>query len=114
MTLDGRTMFVSSTAGNGVVGSETILRFRQRGGRVIAAYSGGSIQRGLLVGRVDGPTLRFRYVQRERDGAVHGGASVCDVQRVGERVRIVEHFTWHTRVGSGVNVFDEVGEPQAS
>jgi hypothetical protein len=24
------------------------------------------------------------------------------------RIRIVEHFTWSTRAGSGTNVFDEI------
>lgn len=108
MLLDGRTMHVSSTASNGVVGSDTILRFRQLGNRVIATYAGGRVPRGLLVGRLSGHTLVFRYAQRELDGAIHGGASECDVQWLGGRVRIVERFRWSTRAGSGVNVFDEV------
>ena len=101
-------MFVSGTASNGVVDSRTQLQFSQRGGRVIARYAGGTIQRGVLAGRWTGGRLAFRYAQRENDGAIHAGSSVCDVVEYQGRTRIVEHFTWKTRVGSGVNVFDEV------
>src|SRR5258705_486135 len=105
-------MFVSSTADAGVVSEETRLHFRQRGDRVVAQYSGGSVARGWLIGRCDGDTLRFRYAQRENGREIHAGQSVCDLQRRADgRVRVIEHFTWCTRPGSGVNVFDEV--PQA-
>jgi hypothetical protein len=107
--LDGLRMFVSSTADTGVVGQGTRLEFVQRGDRVAARYSGGSVVRGWLVGRCDGETLWFRYAQRENGREIHGGQSVCDLQRLADgRVRMIEHFTWSTRTGSGINVFDEV------
>jgi hypothetical protein len=34
---------------------------------------------------------------------------VCDVMQLPDgRPRVVEHFAWSTRVGSGINVFDEL------
>ena len=109
INLDRLTMFVSSTATNGVVGADTRLVFSQRGDRVVARYSGGHVARGWLIGRWRGDQLMCRYAQREGSSAIHGGRSVCDVQRLDDgRTRIVEHFTWTTRVGSGTNVFDEV------
>lgn len=108
INLDGFEMHVTSTAANGVVGSETRLHFVQRGNRVIARYSGGAVARGWLVGRVTDSELVFRYAQREGSGAIHGGRSVCQVERLSNgRTRITEHFTWKTRTGSGTNVFDE-------
>lgn len=106
--LDGLTMYVSSTASNGVVDASTRLRFRQIGSRVIARYAGGNVTRGVLVGDFAGDKLNFRYAQREQDGNIHGGSSVCDVVTHEGRTRIVERFTWSTREGSGTNVFDEV------
>ncbi len=107
--LDGIVMHVSATASNGVVDRSTRLRFRQRGMRVWATYSGGKVRRGWLVGRRDGEALTFRYAQAEADGTVHGGRSRCDVQRLEDgRIRIVEHFQWSTRAGQGTNVFDEL------
>jgi hypothetical protein len=109
MDLNGLTMFVSATASNGVVGSTTRLFFFQRGTRVVARYSGGSVARGCLAGRWIGDQLTFRYAQREGGNTVHGGRSVCEVHRLENgRTRIIEHFTWTTRMGSGTNVFDEV------
>jgi hypothetical protein len=107
--LNGMTFFVSVTADGGVVNSATRLHFRQMGTRVIARYAGGDVTRGCLVGCWHGERVVFRYAQRERDSSIHGGRSDCEVQRLEHgRVRIVEHFTWSTRVGCGVNVFDEV------
>lgn len=109
INLDGRHMYVSSTAATGVVGSDTRLEFLQRGSRVAARYAGGAVERGWLVGALSGARLAFRYAQRETSGHVHGGRSVCTVESLeGGRVRVVERFTWTTRPGSGTNVFDEI------
>jgi hypothetical protein len=109
INLDGLLMHVSATASNGVVDSETVLEFTQRGDRVVARYAGGRVERGWLAGRIAGQELHFRYAQREIGAAVHGGVSRCVVTRLPtRRVRIVEDFTWRTRDGSGTNVFDEV------
>ena len=109
MDLDGLTMQVGATAANGVVGSGTLLHFTQKGSRVLARYSGGSIKRGCLVGELVAGKLHFRYTQLEGSGEFHGGNSVCDLSTLPDgRTRIVEHFTWRTREGSGDNVFDEV------
>lgn len=103
-------MYVSSTAAQGVVDSDTRLHFIQRGHRVAAGYAGGRVKRGWLVGRFSGSRLVFRYAQSEAGGGVHGGHSVCTVERLSTgRVRIIERFTWSTRPGSGTNVFEEVG-----
>jgi hypothetical protein len=112
MRLDGLVMYVSSTAENGMVSSHTRLHLRQVGSRVLGRYSGGAISRGCLVGRLSGSQLVFRYAQVERSGEIHGGTSTCDVERRPDgRTRILEHFTWRTRSGSGTNIFDEFPTP---
>jgi len=104
-------MYVSSTAATGVVGSDTRLHFVQKGPRVAARYAGGGVERGWLIGRLAGSELVCRYAQREASGEVHGGRSVCTVERLGSgRVRIIERFTWTSRPGSGTNVFDEIAQ----
>ena len=109
MNLDGIRMHVSSAAEQGVVSSETRIHFIQKGPRVLGRYRGGSIGRGYLIGRLTGGELNFRYAQREASGEIHGGRSVCEVDRTADgRIRIVEHFTWRTRAGSGTNVFEEI------
>ena len=107
--LDGVTMFVSSTADNGVVGARTRIAFRQHGPRIIGRYAGGRIRRGVLVGAVSGTNLSFRYLQVEASGEIHGGRSTGEIARTPDgRLRILERFSWTTRDGSGTNVFDEL------
>ena len=108
VNLDGRIMHVSATDELGVVGSGTELRFVQSGGRVVAKYAGGTIRRGCLIGHLHGAKLDWSYLQREASGQLHWGRSVCDlVEQSDGRIRIVEHFQWHSRPGAGVNVFEE-------
>ena len=109
MNLDQLTFRVSATAPDGIVSSSTRLRFAQRGSRVFGRYGGGTVRRGVLVGAVAGSTMRFRYAQVELTGHVHGGHSVCDIERLADgRLRLHEHFTWETRSGSGTNAFVQV------
>jgi hypothetical protein len=109
VNLDGVLMYVSSTADSGVVSSGTRLRFMQKGSRVLGRYCGGAVLRGWLVGTLSGSQLRFRYLQIEASGQIHGGASVCEVERRPDRgIRLVENFEWRTRRGSGTNVFEEI------
>ena len=111
INLDGLRMYVSSTAVAGVVDSDTQLHFIQKGQRVVARYSGGRVKRGWLVGSLSGSELVFRYAQSEGAGEVHGGYSVCRVERLSSgRIRITERFTWTSRLGAGTNVIDEIVE----
>ena len=106
MNLDGTSFRVAQTATLGVVSSETLLRLTQRGARVLGRYSGGSVERGCLLGWIAGDVLFFRYAQRERSGQVHGGVSACRIARdIQGRLFLEEHFAWETRPGEGTNVF---------
>jgi hypothetical protein len=109
MNLNGLSFQVSATAAAGVVSSDTRLDLIQRGNRILGRYQGGSIERGYLVGDIAGARLHFRYSQLEKGDGIHGGRSICllDVLSDG-RLRIREHFTWGTREGAGVNIFDQI------
>ena len=107
--LDGVVMYVSSTDDGGVVDAKTRLYFPQKGSRVFARCGGGLVTRGCLVGTLSGSELVFRYTQQEDSGQIHGGRSICEVQRTAQtRLRVIEHFTWSTPSGSGTNIFDEI------
>jgi hypothetical protein len=109
INLDGAVMYVSSTDDRGVVDANTRLYFTQKGSRVFARYGGGPVTRGCLVGNLTGSELVFRYTQLEDSGQIHGGRSICEVQRtVQTGLRVIEHFAWSTRSGSGTNIFNEI------
>lgn len=110
--LNGRCFRVSTRGMSGVVDSGTRLHFVQKGRRVVGRYVGGPIARGYFAGAIVRRQLWFGYIQRERNGEIHGGRSECDLLTLSDgRFRIVEHFRWSSRNGSGTNVFDE--EPVA-
>lgn len=112
INFDGVVMYVSATDACGVVDTKTLLYFKQKGLRVLARYSGGSVKRGCLVGTLSGSALVFRYTQLEDSGQIHGGRSNCEVQCSAQaQLRVIEHFTWITRSGSGTNIFDEIAKP---
>jgi hypothetical protein len=109
MNLNGLSFQVSATAAAGVVSSDTRLGLIQRGNRILGRYQGGNIERGCLVGSINGHRLHFRYSQREKGDGIHGGHSICFLDTLSDgRLRIREHFTWVTREGTGVNIFDQV------
>jgi hypothetical protein len=107
--LDGIVMRVIGTTDASAVDGATRLVFTQRGARVLGRYQGGNIRRGLLAGTLSKDGLEFRYAQVESSGAIHGGRSMCEIIRNADgSLRIIEHFAWRTRAGSGTNFFDQV------
>ena len=109
INLDGMIMNAVETDENGVIGVDTIFKFKQRGESVSAEYAGGKIRQGYLVGINSGPTLVFRYCQLETDGTLNGGESKCRLE-MGDNglVRIVEKFEWESRPGDGKNIIQEL------
>ncbi len=108
-SLDGLCMRAVRTAGAGEVDADTLFTFAQEGSTVWAHYAGGAVQVGYLVGRLSPGRLDFRYCQVDRQGAVHGGRSVCEIEALPDgRVQLQEHFQWESRTGSGTNVLQEV------
>jgi hypothetical protein len=114
VNLHGKKMRVVQTAPNGIVGSGTVFQFFQDGNVVEAHYSGGRIATGYLVGILDGDLLSFRFCQISDRIHVDGGASRGRLETLRDgRLRIVESFTWESRVGDGVNIFEEVDRNEA-
>lgn len=107
--LNGIKMSVASTADCGEVDSKTLFEFTQDGSVVSAKYTGGKVKLGYLVGTMDSDRLTFRYTQVDEDGRLDGGYSTCEVSRMADgRIRILEHFKWESREGTGTNVFEEI------
>lgn len=109
-SLEGTRMRVTTAQGR--IGRETVFEFAQTGKTISARYSGGAVQLGYLVGTRCGETIEFRYAQVEQNGKVDGGSSQCQLFTLDDgRFRIVEHFQWISRRGSGTNVLEEISDP---
>jgi hypothetical protein len=113
MNLHGKTMRVVQTAPNGVVGKGTVFRFTQVGSIVEASYSGGRIAVGHLVGILEGELLSFRFCQISDRAHIDGGASQGRLEVLSDgRLRLVESFSWESREGTGVNIFEEIADEE--
>ena len=112
ISLDGIKMHVVATADGGEVNSATIFDFTQDDSIVAARDSGGKIKLGYLMGIMNSSgSLQFRYTRVDNDGRLDGGCSTCEVSRMADgRVRLLEHFQWESRHGTGTNVFEEIGD----
>ncbi len=101
-------MNVVETAGNGVVNQDTIFMFNQKGNRVTARYSGGKVERGFLVGKLNKDQLQFNYAQEHNDGNIAGGESTCQLSiNSNGKMQLIENFRWGQ--GIGRNVFQQLG-----
>lgn len=109
LSLNGIRMHVISTAEAGEVNQETIVDFTQEGNIISARYAGGKVKLGYLVGTMKDARGCFRYAQVDNEGRIDGGSSTCEIERTDTgRMRLVEHFKWDSRPGSGTNVFEEL------
>jgi hypothetical protein len=109
LSLNGLKMHVVSTAEVGEVNRDTIVDFSQEGSIISARYTGGKVRLGFLVGTINGRTGSFRYAQVDNEGHIDGGTSSYEIERTDAgRMRLVEHFKWDSRPGSGTNIFEEL------
>jgi hypothetical protein len=109
ISLDGIQMHVVSTAQGGEVNNETLFDFTQDGPVISARYTGGKIKLGYLVGISTDEGFQFRYTQVDNDDRLDGGYSTCEISRMADgRIRLLEHFKWESREGTGTNVFEEI------
>ncbi len=108
LQLHGRRFTVETTAADGVVNSDTLFEFQQQESLVSASYSGGRVQRGFLVGLLNGTRLEFSYCQVHDNNEFKTGHSNATVDWTGSLVRITEEFEWADGSGSGINIFVEL------
>jgi hypothetical protein len=102
-------MHVTSTAAEGVVNADTVFTFTQKGPVVTAHYAGGKVVAGYLVGVMSAEGLRFQYAQLDAEHRLDGGVSTCEISRdPAGKIRLLEHFQWESREGSGTNIFEEL------
>lgn len=108
-SLDGLVLSPVVDQAPGQVGTRTRFTYHEQDGRIWAAYAGGDVVRGHLVGTREADELDFRYVQLKQDGTTSSGHCLSTVTDLPDgRVRLEERWEWESQEGSGTSVVEEV------
>lgn len=108
-SLDGLVLSPVADQAPGQVGTRTRFTYHEQDGRIWAAYAGGDVVRGHLVGTREADELDFRYVQLKQDGTTSSGHCLSTVTDLPDgRVRLEERWEWESQEGSGTSVVEEV------
>jgi hypothetical protein len=95
LDLDLRTFEVIETSPTSAISADTVFEFRERDGVVEAAYAGGDVVRGLLIGRRRRDRVQSVYAQLHADGQLRSGTNEIRLEHaVAGRLRLLEEFTW--------------------
>ena len=81
---------------NAETGTDTIFHYKQEGNLLTAAYAGGKIRKGHLIGLVDDSgTIEMRYHQINTEGKLMTGicSSTPKIDADG-KIRLYEHWEW--------------------
>lgn len=111
-SVDGRD-FAGQAVEGGEVGADTVFHYREADGEIWASYSGGQVRRGYLVGRREGDTLDFRYVQLNVNHETSSGHCATQLELLDDgRIRMHETWEWESRPGTGTSVVEKVSRPR--
>ncbi len=108
--LDGKRFEVYVNEGTGSkVHDGTFLTFRQKSNLVTATYEGNGIQKGDLVGFLEGSTFTFHYEHINADGERDSGTAFGNVEVLPDgMIRIVNIHPWETGNGQSSCMMIEV------
>ncbi|MGD6855850.1 n-acetylglutamate synthase [Bacillus infantis] len=108
---DGRSFVSVENTENGEVSSKTFFVYRQEGHIISAAYGGGDIVQGALIGIVkkDG-CLEFRYNHVNSRDEIRGGKCVSTPEILPDgRIRLYEKWQWlDDESTEGSSIIEEV------
>ena len=108
--LNGKTFRARSNSANGEVGPQTLFRYCEADGMVWAEYSGGSIQKGQIIGRrLPDHSLDLRYQHASADGTLKTGICKSTVH-VGSDGKLVLKEAWQWTCGDGSQGESEIEE----
>ena len=107
-SLEDRYFTVVSNSDTGEVSDQTIFSYHQKGDIIWAEYSGGSIIKGFLLGRIDeNNNLSFDYRHINTDGESKSGSCNSEPRYENGKLRFYEKWKW-TDGYEGTSVIEEL------
>lgn len=108
---NGRCFVSIENTDNGEVSSKTIFEYKQEGHIISAAYSGGEIVKGTLIGVIKGDgCLEFRYNHVNNKNEIRGGQCTSTPKILPDgRIRLYEKWKWlDSEATEGNSIIEEV------
>lgn len=103
-SLDGLRFASLVPTEGGEVSPSTVFEYREADGEIWASYSGGTVQRGFLVGTRAGDTLAFRYTHLNTEGETSSGRCASQIVTTEDgKIRLEETWQWESREGAGTS-----------
>lgn len=107
-SLDGRTFVAVENSASGEVSAQTVFCYHQKGDTIWAEYSGGSVQKGFLVGTIDADNhLHFTYQHLNNEGVLKSGECRSIPKIENSRLRFYEQWKW-TGGEAGTSIIEEI------
>lgn len=111
MHYGGRLFRPVDTSDTSQTSADTIFKYEQAGNLVTAAYSGGDIRFGQIIGRVDkNGILHMRYQHMDRRGGLMTGKCKTTPERLPSgKLRLHEAWQWTCGDESkGASILEEI------
>ncbi|WP_026693048.1 hypothetical protein [Peribacillus kribbensis] len=108
---DGRKFVSVENTSNGEVSAQTFFEYKQEGNILSAAYSGGEIVKGTLIGIVhENGSLQFRYNHVNTRNEIRGGVCTSTPEMLPDgRIRLSEKWRWtDDNQSEGESVIEEI------
>ena len=111
MNYDGKVFRAISNSKNGETSEATVFHYHQKGNILTATYSGGVIQKGHLIGKVDeAGNISMPYHHINTQGKIQTGkcSSKPEVMPNG-KIRLHESWQWTSGdMSAGESIIEEV------
>ncbi|HMP92109.1 MAG TPA: GNAT family N-acetyltransferase [Phnomibacter sp.] len=111
--LQNRKMKPRLNSANGQIDEHTLFEYHQQEHIVWGTYSGGQVQRGVLVGIMNpNKDIQFRYIQLDAQGQFAEGTSNSSTEFLKDgRIVLYENWQWTgNKQGSGTSIIEEIRE----
>ena len=107
-SVDDRYFTAIENSESGEVSDKTVFCYHQKDNVIWAEYSGGSVIKGFLVGKMDeNNRLHFSYQHMNTDGELRTGSCESEPQILNGKLRFNEKWQW-TNGESGTSIIEEI------
>ena len=109
INLNNKTFVLLENSENGQVNKETLFEYKQEANLVTAEYSGGSILKGAIIGRLQGSELSMLYHCITSSNDLKAGKAIAQVStNIDGKIELRLKWEWLTSDERGESLYIEL------